>query len=142
MPLTSLYLDASILVKLLREEPETPRIIELLAAESDVVVSTLARLEALVVVDSWRAGGLVKREAAQRRALLEKVLAFPPFRFAPCRAGIFEIAEAQLSSAYCPTLDRLHLSAMQDLRLHRIFTNDSQQAAAARALRFEVMMPR
>jgi len=138
----SLYVDGSILIKLLRDEEDTPRVNEIARAEDEVVISTLARLEALIVIDAWVAGGLSARAARQRRAALESMRGHPPFRFVPCRIAIFEIAEAQLPSAYCPTLDRLHLAVMQDQGLRRIFTNDGQQAFAARALGFEVIMPR
>lgn len=138
----SLYLDGSILAKLLRNERETARVGEILASEMELLVSALARLEVLVVIDSWVGGGLSERKAAERRAALRNFLLTPTLRFIPCRATIFEVAEAQLSSGYCPTLDRLHLAVMQDLGLHRLFTNDSQQARAARALGFEVIMPR
>ena len=60
--------------------------------------------------------------------------------------GIIEIAETQvrpvLKSAYCRTLDRLHLAAMQALGVHRLLTNDEPQARAARGLGFETTLPR
>ena len=138
----SLYVDASVLLKLLRHEPESARAAAIVEAESELVLSALARLEALVVIDSWVAGGLAKRLGARRRTTLEGLRRQPPFRFVTCRGTIFDIAEAQRSSAYCPTLDRLHLAVMQDLGLRRLFTNDDQQATAARALGFDVIMPR
>lgn len=139
----SLYLDGSILVKLLVDEPDSPRAIELLENEDEVVISALARLEALIVIDSLVAAGESSPRAATRRhTRLGELQQLPQFRFLPCRATIFGLAEAQLPTAYCPTLDRLHLAVMQDLSLRRIFTNDEQQASAARALGFEVMMLR
>lgn len=137
----SLYLDGSVLVKTLTSEPESARVLEILEKEPDIVVSSLAKLEALIVVESWVAGGIPKRQGVRRREALEKLLGLPSFRFAPCRATIFEVAEAQLGGSYCATLDRLHLAAMADLNLHRLFTNDARQATAARALGFEVIMP-
>ncbi len=135
-------MDASILAKLLRREPESRRIAEIIEAEDELVVSALARLETLVVIDAWVAGGLSQRQAALRRTALDSFRRSPPFRFVTCRTAIFELAETQLASAYCPTLDRLHLAVMQDLRLRRLFTNDDQQAKAAQALGFEVILPR
>jgi hypothetical protein len=44
--------------------------------------------------------------------------------------------------ASCPTLDRLHLAAMQSLELRHLLTNDDAQARAARALGFSVVVPR
>jgi predicted nucleic acid-binding protein len=57
-----------------------------------------------------------------------------------------EVAEAQTrplaKSAHCRTLDRLHLATMQVLGFQRLLTNDDRQAAAARALGFDVRLPR
>ena len=44
----SLYLDTSCLLKMLFPEPETRRVMQLVAVEEHVVISTLARLETLV----------------------------------------------------------------------------------------------
>ena len=46
----SLYFDTSCFLKLLFTEPETARVVELITAESKLVVSTLTRLEALVQI--------------------------------------------------------------------------------------------
>ena len=63
-----------------------------------------------------------------------------------CPASIVEVAEAQTrslaKSAHCRTLDRLHLATMQVLGLQRLLTNDDCQTAAARALGFDVRLPR
>ncbi len=139
----SLYLDGSIVAKLLVAEPDSARVLELLRAESEIVISALARLEALIVIDAMVAGGESNAQAATRRRVqLDELQRTPGFRFQPCGAGLFHTAEAQLPTAYCRTLDRLHLAAMQEYGLRRIVTNDDQQAAAARALGFEVLMPR
>jgi predicted nucleic acid-binding protein len=136
----SLYLDGSILGKLLLAEPESPRVYELVRREEQVIISALTRLEGLIIIDSLVRGGKFRaHEGKRRRAALQRLLTIPAVRVVPCRATIFEIAESQLSSGYCPTLDRLHLAVMQDLGIRRLFTNDDQQAAAARALGFEVI---
>ena len=44
----SLYLDTSCLLKMLFPEPETRRVMQLVAVEEHVVISTLARLETVV----------------------------------------------------------------------------------------------
>jgi hypothetical protein len=41
-----------------------------------------------------------------------------------------------------PTLDRLHLSTMHALGVWRLLTDDDTQAAAARALGMDVLLPR
>ncbi len=61
-------------------------------------------------------------------------------------AEITDLAQRQVHSlardASCPTLDRLHLAAMQSLELRHLLTNDDAQARAARALGFSVVVPR
>jgi len=140
-----LYLDTSCLLKLFFPEPETAPTLDLLAREERVVVSELARLEAVVQVQARRAGGVIK--AAQCGKLLrriDEVLDSDPFDVAPCPPGIFAVAEEQARagrSLHCRTLDRLHLAVMAQLSLRRLLTNDRTQAAAARALRYQVILP-
>ena len=55
----SLYLDTSCLLKMLFPEPETHRVMQRVAVEEHVVVSTLARLEAVVQVHARVVGGLL-----------------------------------------------------------------------------------
>ena len=60
--------------------------------------------------------------------------------------AVIEVAEEHLRrlprEAHCPTLDRLHLAAMEALDLRRLLTNDDAQARAAQALGFAVIVPR
>ncbi len=42
---------------------------------------------------------------------------------------------------HCRAFDRLHLAAMEELGARRLMTNDKNQAAAAKALGFEVITP-
>ena len=72
------------------------------------------------------------------------LLSRAPFRFESHSAPSIETAVRQLttSSTYCPTLDRLHLATMEILKARRLLTNDEVQANAARALGFEVILPR
>jgi predicted nucleic acid-binding protein len=135
----SLYLDGSVLVKVLVDEPDSSRVADLIEAESELIVSSLARLEALMALDARHAGGLSQRQVARRKEGLEKLLSLPAFRLVPCPASIFETAELQLGGSYCPTLDRLHLAVMAEFKIQRLLTNDLQQARAARALGFEVV---
>ena len=143
----SLYLDTSCLLKLLFAEPESPKTSLLVAAEPEVVVSSLARLEALVQIQGRAAGGLLTtRSAATLARLLDQTLASAPFDLVTTPAGIDGVATGQLvplgRSVHCRTLDRLHLAAMQALGLRRLLTNDDIQARAASALGFEVLRPR
>lgn len=142
----SLYLDASCLLKVLFPEPETMRVMQLVAAEEHVVVSTLACLETLVQIHARRSGGLL-REAAARAlvARLDTVLRQIPYEVVRTPAEMVDVAEAHLRSlpreAHCPTLDRLHLAVMKSLDVRRLLTNDQAQARAARALGIAVIVP-
>ena len=143
----SLYLDTSCLLKLLFAEPESARTSLLVAAEPCVVVSSLARLEALVQIQGRIAGGLLATRSATALArLLDQTLGSAPFDLVNTPAGIDGVAAGQLfplgRTVHCRTLDRLHLAAMQALGLRRLLTNDDIQARAASALGFEVLRPR
>ncbi len=143
----TLYLDTSCLLKVFFPEPETVRTIEAIAAEPSVVVSSLARLETAAYLHGRVAARqLSARAARQVLARIDAVLRSEPYELVPCPAAIIEVAETQigpmLASNYCRTLDRLHLAAMQVLGVRRLLTNDRTQAHAARALGFEVHMPR
>lgn len=143
----SLYLDTSCLLKMLFLEAETRRVMQLVAVEEHVVVSTLARLETVVQVHARVVGGLLTRPTA--RALvgrLEKLLGQAPYELVLAPTDVVDAAERQVRllprDGYCPTLDRLHLAVMQSFDLHRLLTNDDAQARAARALGFSVSVPR
>ena len=143
----SLYLDTSCLLKLLFPEPETARVMQLVVTEEHVVVSTLAHLEACSQLHARTVGGLLSRPAARRLVeRLDAILRQAPYELARTPADVVDDAGAQLRSfpgdAYCPTLDRLHLAAMQGLDVSRLLTNDDAQARAARALGFSVLLPR
>ena len=140
----SLYLDTSGLLKLLFIEPESARVRELVTREPQVMVSTLVRLEAVQCLRARRLAGDISRIQHQRLILkVAEMLQTPPFEVAEFPAAAVAMAERQnATSGYCRTLDRLHLGAMEALGVRRLLTNDDQQAAAARALGFEVLMPR
>jgi len=140
----SLYVDTSCLLKLFLMEPDSARVQELISAEESVAVSTLVRLEALQGLYGLRLGGrLTRLQHKQLVRRLEDMLQMPPFEMKVFPPSAIENAERQnMEGAYCKTLDSLHLGAMASLGLKRLLTNDDQQAAAARALGFEVLMPR
>ena len=143
----SLYLDASCLLKVFSPEPETPRVMQLIAAEQQVVVSTLARLETVVQIHGRGSGGLLKPAAVRSvLARLKVLLAQDPYEVAHTPPAVIDIAEQHLRklprAAHCPALDRLHLATMEAFNLRRLLTNDDAQARAARALGFTVLVPR
>lgn len=143
----SLYVDTSCLLKLLFREPERHLVFARILDESEIVVSDLARLEALVQINARVEGRRLTSGGGRSlwRALLA-TLASEPFIVTDCPTQIMSIAQLQVSAnparAHCRTLDRLHLAAMEGLGLRRLLTNDDQQAGAARALGFDVLMPR
>lgn len=143
----SLYLDASCLLKTLFPEAETARVLQLVAADDHVVVSTLARLETSVQIHARRAGGLLGDAAARAlSARLDAMLALTPYEVVRTPAEVVDVAERQLRAlargGHCPTLDRLHLAVMESLGLRRLLTNDQAQARAARARGLTVILPR
>jgi predicted nucleic acid-binding protein len=140
-----LYLDTSCFLKLLFTEPQSAGVIQLLTAESEVIVSTLTRVEALVQIRGREVGrAITRRDGARIRAKGDSLLANPPFELVELSGGIFEIAEREArapGAGHCRTLDRLHLAAMETLGVRRLLTTDAQQAAAARALGFDAVVP-
>ena len=144
---SSLYLDTSCLLKLLLPEPETRRVVEILAEEEHIVVSSLARLEAMSQIHSRVLGGNLTRASARSLvARMDGLLADDPCELLRAPAEIIDVAEGQIrgfpKSGLCPTLDRLHLAVMTALDVDRLLTNDDAQARAARALDFSVSLPR
>jgi predicted nucleic acid-binding protein len=143
----ALYLDTSCLLKVFFPEPETDRTLALIAAEPRVLVSSLARLEALSQIHARAAGGMLSPARATRlRQRVEAVIELAPYERVRCPADIIDIAADQITVAvkgvYCRTLDRLHLATMQALDVHRLLTNDAVQAAAARSLGLDVVVPK
>lgn len=139
-----LYLDTSSLLKLFFPEPESLEIATIVAAEARVVVSELGLLEAGVQIHGRRLSGLLPRVRATRlEAALEHTVSLQPFEVVPFAATALACARGQVRAAkkgaHCRTLDRLHLAVMEIEGLQRLLTNDSRQAAAARALGFEVL---
>lgn len=143
----AVYLDTSCLLKVFFPEPETAATVALIAQETHVVVSSLARLEALVHIHGRVAAKMLSKAAARRLiAHLDEVVLLEPYELTPCPADVIEVAATQVrpvvESAYCRSLDRLHLATMQALGLRRLLTNDDTQARAARGLGFETTLPR
>jgi predicted nucleic acid-binding protein len=142
----SLYIDTSCLLKLVLVEPESGRVHELVQAESQVLISTLAELEAEQQLWGRYLGGSMSRRKHQGlRGFLENFRGTAPFTHKTVPEDLARLALVQMrrsDAAYCRTLDRLHLAAMESLGVRRLLTHDDQQAAAARALGFAVVRPR
>jgi hypothetical protein len=139
------YLDTSCLLKLLLLEPESAAVRKAVGSEAEVVVSTLARLEAEVQLAAGHRGGQFR--SSQWRAYrdgLARLLTQDPFHLRPLPGSVFDTALRQHQQArtiHCRSLDRLHLAAMEELGLTRLMTHDDAQASAARAVGFGVSHP-
>jgi len=121
------YIDSSSLLKTLWEEPESPAVREAIASEQEVVISTLAELETEVQLRAkWLSGGLTKTRYEAYRKKLASFRETSPFEFRDLSGAVFRRAIEQ------------HLAGKWQRRL---LTNDAKQAAAARALGYEIVSP-
>jgi predicted nucleic acid-binding protein len=140
-----IYIDTSCLLKLLRQEPESAAVISAVLVENAVIVSSLTELEAEMQLKAAATGGDIHTSQwRQYQAQLTAMRNFDPFHFRPLPAAVFSTALRQhrhSRAAYCRSLDRLHLAAMEELNVRRLMTLDRVQAAAAAALSYEVVSP-
>jgi predicted nucleic acid-binding protein len=140
-----IYLDTSCLLKLLLEEPESDAVRAAVETEATVVVSSLVELETEVQLKAAAAGGQIRTtQWRQYHAKLVAMRNFDPFHFRHLPAAVFSTALRQHrhpQAAYCRTLDRLHLAAMEELNLVRLMTLDESQAKAAKLLNYRVVRP-
>jgi predicted nucleic acid-binding protein len=140
-----IYLDSSSLLKLFHDEPESAAVRGAVAAESDVIVSALAQLESRVHFKSgWLGGDYGKARYLAFVKGLDALVDAAPFRLVELTGSVFSTAIRQdwrAGSLHMRVLDRLHLAAMEELDVHRLMTNDANQAAAARALGWDVLVP-
>jgi predicted nucleic acid-binding protein len=140
-----IYLDTSCLLKLLWEEPESADVRNAVYAEDQVVVSSLAELETEVQLKAAAAGGEIRTSQLRHcQARLTSMRNIDPFYFRPLPAAVFSTALRQHrrpQAVYCRALDRLHLAAMEELNVLRLFTLDGVQCKVARALGYEVLLP-
>jgi predicted nucleic acid-binding protein len=115
------------------------------AAEGDVVVSQLARLEAGVQLKAgWMGGDYSKTRYREFMNQLAAFAEFAPFRFVPLPGSVFATAirqDAEAATPHLRALDRLHLAAMEELGIARLMTNDASRAAGARALKYQATVP-
>jgi predicted nucleic acid-binding protein len=126
-------------------EPESPAVQAAVTVEDRVVVSTLVELEAEVQLRAAWLGGRFTRTRYRRLSERLRLLGQrDPFTVQPLPGTVFQTALRQHRARLEPhvrTLDRLHLAAMEELGLRRLMTHDTQQAEAAKAVGFEVMIP-
>jgi predicted nucleic acid-binding protein len=140
-----IYLDTSCLLKLFRVEPSSADVRAAIASESQVVVSVLAELEALVQLKAaWTGGDLTRPQWRKLEAELALLRNQPPFEFRALPSAVFQAALRQHRNSgarHCRTLDRLHLAAMEELKLTRLMTHDENQARSAVEAGFDVVRP-
>src|SRR5213593_738193 len=126
-----IYIDTTCLMKLLLLEPASHAVRQAVAREDAVVVSSLAELETEVQLKASYLGGELR--ASQWRQHLLRLAAFrnlDPFQFRVLGGSLFQTALRQHRrnrQIHCRTLDRLHLAAMEELRLNRLLTTDDSQ---------------
>ena len=140
-----IYIDSSSLLKTLWQEPESHVVREAIAGEDHVVISSLTELETEVQLRAkWLAGSMARPRYESYRTKLASFRGLAPFDFRDLPGSVFRRAIDQHLSggkSHCRSLDRLHLAAMDELGLRRLLTNDNKQAAAARSLGYDVVLP-
>jgi len=140
-----IYLDTSCLLKLLMQEPESADVRSAVDVEDEVVVSSLTELETEVHLKAAAIGGGIRASQwRQYQVRLTAMRNLDPFHFRYLPAGVFSTALRQhrhTQAGYCRSLDRLHLAAMEELKLTRLITLDEIQGKAAQALDYKVLYP-
>jgi len=139
-----IYIDSSSVLKTLWEEPESRSVRDAIASEDSVVISSLAELETEVQLRArWLGGSVSKSRYAAYRARLDSFREMAPFDFRSLSGQVFQSAIRQHLSGkwHCRSLDRLHLAAMDELRIDRLMTNDARQADAARLMGYKIVFP-
>lgn len=140
-----IYADTSCLLKVLRPEPLSEAVWNAIHEEDSVIVSVLTELETLVQLKAaWTGGSLTRNQWRQAETRFGVLRNQPPFNFRSLPAAVFQAALRQHRNAgktHCRSLDRLHLAAMEELKVSRLMTHDEGQAQAAVEARFEVIRP-
>jgi predicted nucleic acid-binding protein len=140
-----IYADTSCLLKVLRPEPLSEAVWARIGEEDSIVVSILAELETLVQLKAeWRGGILTRGQWRQTEARFSVLKNQPPFEFHNLAGLIFQTALRQHRNSgdkHCRSLDRLHLAAMEELKVSRLMTHDESQAKAAIEAGFQVVRP-
>jgi predicted nucleic acid-binding protein len=140
-----IYIDSSCLYKLLAEEAQSFSVRRAVAKESIIVVSSLAELETEVQLKNGvSAGDFRVSQFRHYQAQLVALRNLDPFHFRHLPSSLFQTALRQHrrpDATYCRSVDRLHLAAMEELKLTRLMTLDKLQAKAAEALGFEILFP-
>jgi predicted nucleic acid-binding protein len=140
-----IYADTSCLLQVLRPEPLSDKVWSAIQEESSVVISVLAELETMVQLKAfWTGGSLTRNHWRQAEAKFGRLRNEPPFEFRQLSSSVFQTALRQHRNSgdlHCRSLDRLHLAAMEELKISRLMTHDESQARAAIEAGFKVVRP-
>lgn len=140
-----IYADTSCVLKVLRPEPLSESVWNAIQDEDSVVVSVLVELETLVQLKAaWSGGGLSRNQWRQTETRFGLLRNQPPFDFRSLTGAVFQTALRHHRNSgipHCRSLDRLHLAAMEELKIARLMTHDEGQAKAAIEAGFEVIRP-
>ena len=140
-----IYADTSCLLKVLRPEPLSEAVWRALQAEEVVLISALTELETRVQLKAgWTGGVLTRTQWRQAELRLGVFRNQPPFDFRSLSGAVFQTALRQHRHSgrlHCRSLDRLHLAAMEELKVARLMTHDEAQAKAALDAGFHVLRP-
>ncbi len=140
-----IYIDTSCLLKILRTEPLSTDVRRAIAMETEVIVSVLTELETRVQLKAmWTGGGVTRAQWRKLETELALLRNQPPFEFRTLPSAVFQAALRQHRNSgdlHCRSLDRLHLAAMEELKVSRLMTHDEGQAKAAIEAGFEIVRP-
>jgi len=140
-----IYADTSCLLKVLRPEPLSEAVWSAINEEALVIMSVLAELETLVQLKAdWTGGMLTRNQWRQAEARFGILKNQTPFEFRALPGAVFQTALRQHRNSgdkHCRSLDRLHLAAMEELRVSRLMTHDEGQAKAAIEAGFQIVRP-
>jgi predicted nucleic acid-binding protein len=140
-----IYVDTSCLLKMFRPEALSGAVWNAIHQEDSVIVSVLAELETYVQLKAaWTGGRFTRAQWRRVEAKLGILRNQAPFEFRTLAGTVFQTALRQHRNSgnrHCRTLDRLHLAAMEELKVFRLMTHDEGQAKAAIEAGFEVVRP-
>ena len=140
-----IYVDTSCMLKVLRPEFLSEAVWSAIDGEELVIVSALTELETLVQLKGeWSGGILTRNQWRQTEARFGILKNHSPFEFRALPSTVFQTALRQHRNStdrHCRSLDRMHLAAMEELKVPRLMTHDEGQARAAIEAGFKVIRP-
>lgn len=114
-----------------------------IAQEDSVLVSILTELETFVQLKAaWLGGDYSLPRLRQLEAQFGILKNQSPYDFRNVSSSIFRTALRQHRNSgrkHCRSLNRLHLAAMEELKVLRLMTHDEAQARAAVEAGFQVV---